>query len=394
MFLGMLVIFGHSGLFSQNYGASQFNGSVRTGSDSFVIANNGRQQNYQTGTVPASGVAIKNADMIQTGPGNYVEAQLDPSGAMIKLAENTSVMFNDLGTSSRPAMISFLYGRMRIMNQGGGGTVTVQAGNAAIEIGRGDIALDFMVIPGSSNRQPMLQISTLSGTASVTASAAASSGATRTPLYEHETVSFDVTTQLAVINRQPLNQEITAFWSRNGFRQAGTAGGTMLAQAPARTTQPALNTYQEPFIPRTALPTLGAYQEPVQQNYRAASPAAPSSVVLVPVVETGDSGQPKQAYRSGTPGINMGQTMTDDLLYATDLTPMNNERATMQIKNGGVLAGTILTALGIAGQGLAHFNPLGFDGDTADKIYLFSYAPIGAGIITLIATYFYLYSYR
>jgi hypothetical protein len=182
-FITVLSLIAVSGLYAQNLGASRFSGSVnQSGSDSFVVANNGRQQSYQTNTIPAQGVALQNADMIQTGPGNYVEVQLDPSGAIIKLAENTSVVFNDLGSSARPALLSFLYGRMRVVNPDGKGTITVQAGNAAIELNRGDMAFDFAVIPGSANRQPQLQVSTFSGSGQVVSSVA-SPGAAKIPLY-------------------------------------------------------------------------------------------------------------------------------------------------------------------------------------------------------------------
>ena len=102
--IAVLLLLTASGLCAQNLCATRFSGSVsQSGSDSFVVANNGRQQVYQTNTIPSNGVTLQNADMIQTGPGNYVEVRLDPSGAMVKLAENTSVVFTDLGTSSRPA---------------------------------------------------------------------------------------------------------------------------------------------------------------------------------------------------------------------------------------------------------------------------------------------------
>jgi hypothetical protein len=328
---------------AQNLGASRFSGAVNsTGSDSFVVANNGRQQIYQTGTIPANGLALQNSDMIQTGPGNYVEVQLDPSGAIIKLAENTSVIFNDLGSSNRSALVSFLYGRMRIMNQGSNGTVTVQAGNAAIEFSRGDLALDYAVIPGSANRHPQLQVSTLSGTAQIISSVA-SPGAARMPVYEHETVIFDVTTRLAVLNRQPLNQEIAAYWSRNGFKQAGMAPhSTYLAQGT-----------------RSSLPPLGAY---------------PASSL---------AGAEPQAERLPIDGNGPN--------YDADVVWMSADKATLGPKNGGILWGTLFTTLGILTQSLIHYDVFGFDTATNDQVYAFSYASIAAGLITLIATYAYSY---
>jgi hypothetical protein len=347
-----------SGMYAQNLGASRFSGSVnQLGSDGFVIANNGRQQTYQTSTIPAHGVALQNADMIQTGPGDYVEVQLDPSGAIIKLAENTTVVFSDLGSSSRPALISFLYGRMRIVNPDTKGTVTVQAGNALIEIYRGDMALDFATIPGSANKQPQLQVSTFSGAGQVVSSVA-TPGAAKTPLYEHETVIFDVATRLAVITRQPLNQEITAYWSRNGFRQVGAAPQNVLVQGT-----------------RPTLPALGAY--PV-----GATPASSGDVSG----QSTSTGFPTSTQTS-VPGVTRR-----DPIKGFDYDVMSDARATIPPKNNGVLVGTLLAAGGVLLQALSHYEVLGVAQDVSDTMYAVGYAPIALGIVVLVATY--AYSYR
>jgi hypothetical protein len=347
-FIAALLLMTASGLCAQNLGASRFSGSVnQSGSDSFVVSNNGRQQVYQTNTIPAHGLALQNADMIQTGPGNYVEVQLDPSGAIIKLAENTSVVFNDLGSSNRPALLSFLYGRMRIVNSDTKGTITVQVGNAAIEISRGDMALDFAVIPGSANKQPQLQVSTFSGAGQVVSSVA-SPGAAKTPLYEHETVTFDVTTRLAVITRQPLNQEISAYWSRNGFSQVRTPPQSVLAQGN-----------------RPSLPASGTY---------------PAGINPAPV--------------GGTPSLPFPLSEQIDTVAGFegfDFDVMSNDRATIRPKNNGVLLGTILTAVGILAQTLIHYDVLGLDENTAKTAYAVSFAPIGFGLVSLVSSYIYSY---
>ncbi|MDR0638763.1 MAG: FecR domain-containing protein [Spirochaetaceae bacterium] len=363
--IAFLLLLTASGLCAQNLGATRFSGSVsQSGSDSFVVANNGRQQVYQTNTIPASGLALQNADMIQTGPGNYVEVQLDPSGAMIKLAENTSVVFNDLGTSSRPALLSFLYGRMRIVNMGNKGTITVQAGNASIEISRGDMALDFAVIPGSANKQPQFQASTFSGAGQIVSSVA-SPGSAKIPLYEHETVIFDVTTRLAVVTRQPLNQEIAAYWNRNGFRQVGTTPqSTYLAQG-GRPTLPALGTYP---VGTGSVPVGGVPARPISggQNFDSSGFSA-----------------------GGTSSIPLADQM--DPVSGFDFDVMNNDRATIRPKNNGILIGTILTATGILAQVVGHYNILDLDTDTADIVYTAGFAPIAFGVVTLVATYIYSY---
>jgi hypothetical protein len=352
----LLLLSTVTGLYAQNLGTSRFSGSVNSaGSDSFVVASNGRQQTYQTGTIPANGLALQNSDMIQTGPNNYVEVQLGPSGATVKLAENTSVIFNDLGSTSHSAMLSLLYGRMRIVNSGNNGTVTIQIGNAAVEFVWGDMALDFAVIPGSANTQPQLQVSTLSGSIQLAGTMA---GATKIMCYEHETVTFDVTSRLAIINRQSLNQEIVAYWSRNAFRQAGMSPhSTYLAQDRAQ----------------SPLPAIGAY--PVGMNPAPIGGSIPSA---------NNNSDPFQM--KATPAVAVNPNITNSVGRMSDM------NATISVKNGGVFWGAVITTLGIVAQNLSHYNVFSLDDDTNSKMYILSYVPITAGLITLVATYSYLYN--
>jgi hypothetical protein len=347
-----------AGLYAQNLGALRSLGSVSSaGSDSFVIANNGRQQTYQTGAIPASGLELQNSDMIQTGPSNYVEIQLDPSGAIVKLAENTSVIFNDLGSTNRAAMLSLLYGRLRIVNSSSNGMVTIQIGNAAVEFSRGDLALEFAVIPGSTVTQPQLQVSTLSGSIQVSSGMAA--GATKVICNEYETVTFDVTSRLAVLKRQSLSQETVAYWSRNAFRQAGMSPhSTYLAQGGGQPSLPAIGAYPAGMTPA---PFSGSGQP------------------------SGNSSDPFNQLRA-TPAVPVTPTPTLGTERLSDM------HATISVKNGGVFWGAVITAVGILAQNLSHYGVFGLDDDTNDKVYMLSYVPITAGLITLAATYSYLYN--
>jgi hypothetical protein len=348
-----------AGLYAQNLGASRSLGSVSSaGSDSFIIANSGRQQTYQTGAIPANGLELQNSDMIQTGPNNYVEIQLDPSSAIVKLAENTSVIFNDLGSTNRAAMLSLLYGRLRIVNSSNNGMVTIQIGNAAVEFSRGDLALEFAVIPGSTVTQPQLQVSTLSGAIQVSSGMAA--GATKIICNEYETVTFDVTSRLAVLKRQSLSQETVAYWSRNAFRQAGMSPhSTYLAQSGGQPSLPAIGAYPAGMTPA---PFSGSGQ-----------PA-------------GNSSDPFHQLRA-TPAVPVTPVPT-----IGGIERVSDMQATISVKNGGVFWGAVITAAGIFMQNLAHYGVLGLDDDMNDKVYMLSYVPIAAGLITLAATYSYLYN--
>jgi hypothetical protein len=211
-------------------------------------------------------------------------------------------------------------------------------------------------------------------------------GAAKIPLYEQETVLFDVATRRAVITRQPLNQEIAAFWSRNAFRQTGTpAQSTHLAQGG-----------------HASLPALGAYPVGTTSTPRAGIPALPVSSGQSNVDYSGYPGYPGYSGvpSSGFPtdGVPSGgafqspQTNPKDTAFrGANFDVMSTERATLRPKNNGIIVGTLLITAGILMQAVGHYNVLGLETDIADVVYLGGYAPVAFGLVTLIGTYIYSY---
>ena len=94
-----------------------------------LVGNNGVRQSYNplditTGT----GITLKNGDMIQAASGVFVEVRVLPGTVSIYIAENTSLIFEDIGGSSSTQVIALVYGRIRIDQQYGGETIIVKTG--------------------------------------------------------------------------------------------------------------------------------------------------------------------------------------------------------------------------------------------------------------------------
>ena len=70
-----------------------------------------------TNFIPADGLClgyiVYPGDLLQTGSGSFVEVQLRPKGTMLKVAENTSFIFQNIGDANTETNLNLLYGRVR-----------------------------------------------------------------------------------------------------------------------------------------------------------------------------------------------------------------------------------------------------------------------------------------
>jgi hypothetical protein len=263
------------------------------------------------------------------------------------------------------------------------GMVQVIVGNAAVEITRGDISLDFVAQKSSIDARPMLYISTLSGTASVIQNGAGASPM-RIPLYQNETVMLDVQTTLAVVTRNPLNQETVAFWSRNGFKQAGIGTAPQLAAAAGPAPMyPFAETNNSLMIP-TSIPS----GVPVH---------GPAGTMVKPSrTEDIDFGIAAGNTFSGSNGLGIRETAPENIgrkvLSATELSKKSPDGMSIELKNVGTMVGIVLTVLGAGIQSFSHIAGDGvFGAEVNNQVFLYSYAPIALGITSLLASYFYKY---
>jgi hypothetical protein len=162
--------------------------------------------------------------MLQTGPDDFVEIQLGPSGTVIKLAENTSLVYlgpQENGPGS-PAL-EMLYGRMRIVSgTGNRESVLVRTGNAALRLGEGDIGIDYMVLPGSTGAaqtRPVLRVYGFAGSAEIIPSAApGESVVSSIGIVKGESVSTEWHTPLFLVEKKSLEEDMLLYWDRHNFK--------------------------------------------------------------------------------------------------------------------------------------------------------------------------------
>ncbi|MDR0411842.1 MAG: hypothetical protein LBH75_07730 [Treponema sp.] len=210
----------------------------------FVLTSNGRRTVYQTGDLPEE-LPVNKADMIQTGPGGSVEVRLSQSGALVKVLENTSLVFDG-------DTLEIIYGRIRVRipeDQRRG--LFIQAYTVLVYMAKGDMGFDFVVNPSVpiENERPVLRTYTLSEKARLKFE-----HIPELQIDEHELISTGVFPQTSLVERKPLDDNIVDYWNRNNFRD-----GKPLILSPRRANADALPSETAPVI-RGPLYDAGEYE--------------------------------------------------------------------------------------------------------------------------------------
>ncbi|MDR1902394.1 MAG: hypothetical protein LBQ88_08970 [Treponema sp.] len=242
----MLIICG--GLFSQESIPPLISGTPEArvyfaeGTD-FVVTSNGRRTIYRAEDLAAGGFILNKTDMIQTGIGSLVEFQISPAAhtgdaggqtpvkaAVVKIAENTSFLYNGWNAESGRISLFLLYGRLRLITGEGGGAyhLTVESGNAAVDIAKGDMGLDYIIQSSllslkTSQTKPLLRVYSFQGNAELIlykldGIQAADTLTPRIKINENETITIETVSPLSFIERKPLEDEILTYWDVHNFK--------------------------------------------------------------------------------------------------------------------------------------------------------------------------------
>lgn len=293
----------------------------------FALTVNGERSFIDASSLGYGGIALNRSDMIQTGTGTFLEIQLIPSGTVLKISENTSLVYNGFDESGRFTDVALLYGRIRLVSGNGEGSKTsvIRAGTSSVRMPEGDLGADYAV-PRSGRGdagRPVLKVYSFRGRAEVFPFIPNGAPAQAVNLEERETVLMELNPPLVYAERRALEKDILLFWSTHNFE-----GLSPLAR------------------PDTELP--GVLQD---------SPLREIAVQDIPVQEK----VPDAALRAET------------------------ARKAMRRKTALLTAGLSLTAAGVAAQGIAFARPGGAEDALVRRIHYTAYVPLGIGLFSILA---------
>jgi hypothetical protein len=192
----------------------------------FALTVRGERSVFPIGVAGAGGVNLERGGIVHTGSGTFLEIQLIPSGTVIKLSENTSLVYNGLDETGRFADVGLLYGRLRMVTGVGRGNTAavIRAGGVSVRVGEGDLGMDYILEPETagltSDPRPLYRVYDFRGGAEVFSygKGGAYFGAAQTvSVKEGECLSVDISSSYTFAERKPLEGSVIDYWSRHNF---------------------------------------------------------------------------------------------------------------------------------------------------------------------------------
>jgi hypothetical protein len=173
----------------------------------FVLVSNGLRVIYQIDGLKE--LPINKTDMIQTIEGGSLELKLYPSGVLIKVLENTSLVYNG-------DTLEIIYGRIRVkMPENEQKGLFIQARTILVYMSKGDMGFEFILDPDIpiDNEQRVLRIHTLSQKARLKFE-----NIPELQIDEHEQVSINIFSKASLVERKPLDESSVDYWNKNNFK--------------------------------------------------------------------------------------------------------------------------------------------------------------------------------
>ncbi len=201
----------------------------------FSVIHQRQEEYFSVGVDDVLGLPLEAGDLVQTGNGTFLEIQTTGSGALFKIAENTSFRLDHSGEDGS-SRLDLTYGRVRAkVDAVAAGTFLEMRGLSVVAGVRGtDFGYDIIVTPRGTG-EPVLQIYTFEGSVVVAeASPSADSGASlisrssaQTTIQPGQMIVLPLSTVVAgnlqeALSRPPstITTEVRDFWDAHPFRFA------------------------------------------------------------------------------------------------------------------------------------------------------------------------------
>ena len=185
----------------------------------FALSLYGERTFFQEGEISGRGIALERSGIIHTGPGTFLEAQLYPSGTLIKVSENTSLIYNGVDETGKFQDFGLLYGRVRVVTGKETDFIVIRGGGVSVKIKDGDFGVDYLLEQSELNStpQPLFTISAIRGSAEIYpygmgASSPFFGGVNVVDINEGECFSLDISSFHTVAEKKPIDRDTLIYW--------------------------------------------------------------------------------------------------------------------------------------------------------------------------------------
>jgi len=302
----------------------------------FAFTLRGEQTVISPEMLAGEGFNLERTGAIQTGPGTFLEMQLIPSGTVIKLSENTSLIYNGMDENGKFMDLSLLYGRILVVSgfsADGNRSLVIRSGGVSTRIEKADVGVDYYLESGNSSPRPICRVYVFRGSAEVFpygrgGSSAYFGSAQSLTLEARECLSLDISSSYTFAEKTALSREIINYWGTHYFT----------GSPPVALNVPSIFEF---------MPDYSIFEGDIP-------PVKESMISYIPVDQA--EGGKKQA-------------------------PLINNRG----KNVCLAVGLVLSVAAVTAQGVFHYQYI----ETGDKkyrdLFSFTYPVLATGLITTLA---------
>jgi len=216
---------------------------IRAEGKDFALTLRGVQTIITAADVPEEGINLERTGIVNTGAGTFLEIQLFPSATLIKVAENTSLVYNGIDETGKFADLGLLYGRIRLVAGGeanNAGLVAVRSGGISSRMEEGDYGIDYTLKPEASAPgsgpaaasgsppgnlnpalRPVFRLNVFRGSADISpygrGSQAYFGGVQKLSLGAGESLALDISSSYTFAERKPLDSDSIDYWTLHNF---------------------------------------------------------------------------------------------------------------------------------------------------------------------------------
>jgi len=193
----------------------------------FTLTLHGEQTVFSSEMVRGEGINLERSGTVHTGPGTFLEIQFVPSRTVVKLSENTSLIYNGIDENGRFMDLGLLYGRVLVVsgsavNSAGIRSMVIRSGGISTRIEEADVGVDYYLESGSASLRPLCRVYVFRGCAEIFpygrgGTSAYFGGAQSMVLEARECLSLDISSSYTFTEKSALSRDITNYWSAHYF---------------------------------------------------------------------------------------------------------------------------------------------------------------------------------
>ena len=191
--------------------------------ENFSITMHNERMPYTSEELRRGNISLEISGIVNTGTATSIDITLLPSGTTIRMAENTSLIYNGFDAHGNFEDYSLLYGRIRVNAENRTRAIVIRGGRAAARFVNGNFGIDHMLEADewSFTTQPQLRLHAFQGNAEFYLGASGNQDVFESAQRQ----SVESGESISIAGKMPLESETVVSWDQQMPRSAAASGG-------------------------------------------------------------------------------------------------------------------------------------------------------------------------